>query len=365
MISQSFVNYAPKYLARGGNKIDLSHFRVAINKGLAARQLILSVAVTVTSLAILLVGALYLSASPNTTKAPKQPSMNWLFGANQKPTPKPVAKPPACIEPPKTVGQNFMVCPALTLDFTKMPDGPISSEDFNIYKGAPEANHEAQFYTDSRENVGVEGGNLILHGRNDPTDGYRYTSARIDTRGKKDFQYGKIVVRATLPDQTGAWPAIWMLSSHEKYKSMSPTGDVDLADGEIDMAESSSVQPNVVYGIAHSLAHPTDGPANYFSTLLVPDNENEFHDYGLEWTPSSLTYTIDGIPYYTMQKQAGADYRSWPYDQQYYLIINLALGGSLGGQNRSQFPIDGVDASALPATMRIASIHYYPYNGAQ
>jgi beta-glucanase (GH16 family) len=270
---------------------------------------------------------------------------------------------PACAKEQPTL---FATCPTFSLNFATQPTGSLSTKDFNIYSGQPLANQEAELYTNSQKNLQVENGSLDLKALNDPQQGYNYTSARIDTEGKEDFMYGKIVVRATLPDGIGTWPAIWMLSTDNKYESLSPASDPDrfLNDGEIDIAESIGTQPNVVYGIAHSLAYPADGiDRSYFNTITVPGNDSVPHDYEVDWTPTNLTFIVDNTPYFSINKQPGATYQSWPYDQPFYLILNLALGGSWGGTDRAQFPADGVDPSSLPATMQVQSINYYPYIG--
>jgi beta-glucanase (GH16 family) len=274
---------------------------------------------------------------------------------------------PTCTEPQSSIdGEPFAACPSFSLNFETQPKGAINTKDFNIYTGEPVANQEVELYTNSPKNLQVENGNLELKAQNDPEQGFNYTSARIDTQGKEDFLYGRIVVRATLPDGIGAWPAIWMLSSNNKYESLSPPSDSSryLNDGEIDIAESVGTQPNVVYGIAHSLAYPTNGPnRNYYATTTVPGNDSTPHDYAVDWTPTNLTFTVDGKAYFSINKQPGANYQSWPYDQPFYLILNLALGGTWGGTDRAQFPTDGVDPSSLPATMKVQSINYYPYTG--
>ncbi|HVS79234.1 MAG TPA: glycoside hydrolase family 16 protein [Candidatus Saccharimonadales bacterium] len=260
----------------------------------------------------------------------------------------------------------FADCPSFALNFAATQSGPLTDQYFNISNGAPDVNQEAEFYTDNLQNLQIDNGSLQLKAIRQSVQGYSYTSARIDTKGKEDFKYGKLVIRATMPDGIGTWPAIWMLPSNPKYASLSPPTNFYryLNDGEIDIAEAIGTEPNVVYGIAHSLAYPPDGNnRNYYNTITLPGNEKAYHDYELDWTPTNLTFLVDGHAFFSISKQKGADYRSWPYDQQFYLIINLALGGSWGGRDRAQFPPDGVNSQALPATMKVKSINYYPYVG--
>jgi len=279
----------------------------------------------------------------------------------------PPATGPACTTGAQiSDAASFAQCPSFFQDFANQASGPLSTQDFNFYTGNPGVNQEAELYTSDSQNVRIEKGNLVLEALNNPQQGYKYTSARIDTNGKEDFQYGKLVIRATLPDGVGSWPAIWMLPSEQKYASLSPATDFTryLNDGEIDIAESVGAQPHVVDGIAHSLAYPPDGPnRGYYSQVTVPDNDRVFHNYELDWTPTNLTFKVDGQAFFSINKQPGADYHSWPYDQPFYLVMNLALGGTWGGIDKSQFPPDGVDRNSLPESMNIQSINYYPYIG--
>jgi hypothetical protein len=282
----------------------------------------------------------------------------------------PIEKKPAsiketmtCIERAPTVYQApFSNCPSLLLNYATASNGPINPKDFTVYTGVPEANNEAQYYSDAQSNISTENGSLVLRALSSPTNGYRYTSARINTLGKHDFQYGKLSIRAIIPAGSGTWPAIWMLPTDNKYKYAAyESPNRDLNDGEIDIAEAVGIEPNVVYGVAHSLAHPATGSGDYFSKTTIADNASVFHDYGLEWTPTQLTFTVDGNPFYSITKLPNATFESWPYDQRFHLIINLAVGGNWAGQDRAHFPIDGVDPSALPATLKIQSITYYRY----
>jgi beta-glucanase (GH16 family) len=262
--------------------------------------------------------------------------------------------------------QLFASCPSFTQDYSSQKSGTVSSSIYNITTGEPEANQEAQLYTANAKNLRIQDGKLVLQAHNDPQQGFNYTSARIDTKGKKDFLYGKLVVRATLPTGVGTWPAIWMLPSQSKYAAQGSATDNNryLNDGEIDIAESVGTEPHSVYGIAHSLAYPENGSnRGYYNVVKVPGNDTAFHDYELDWTPTNLTFSVDGKAFFSISKQAGADYHSWPYDQPFYLVLNLAIGGSWGGTDRVHFPTDGVNKQALPAALNVQSINYYPYIG--
>jgi beta-glucanase (GH16 family) len=331
----------------------------------AAQEQILSAVLVIGFAALIgVIGSLYPGNNPSTPQLPKpKTSFSWLAAPathsdKQSKTTKVAAKP-SCVE--TATDLPFATCPSFSLDFTSQPDGFINTRAFNIYTGKPEANDEAQLYTDDIQNLQIKDGSLVLKALNNPHNGFQYTSARIDTSGKEDFLYGRIVVRAMLPNSIGTWPAIWMLPTDKKYQAYSPSQNTDLSDGELDIAEAIGTEPNVVYGIAHSLAYPADGEPGYFNKVLVPGNNTAFHDYELDWTPTSLTFKVDNNAYFSIDKQPDATYYSWPYDQHYHLILNLALGGSWGGTDRADFPLDGVDGASLPASMQIKSIRYYPY----
>lgn len=258
----------------------------------------------------------------------------------------------------------FASCPSFLQDYSGQAQGTVDTTKFTISNGAPDANSEAEFYTKSTQNLRIQNGSLVLEARNDPQQGFNYTSARVSTEGKENFLYGKVIVRATLPGGIGTWPAIWMLPSNSKYADLSPASDQNryLNGGEMDIAEAVGTQPHFTYGIAHSLAYPIGGTdRSYYGMVTIPGNDTVFHDYELDWTPTSLTFRVDGTAFYTYTKKPEADYRSWPFNQPFYLILNVALGGSWGGTDTAQFPGDGIDKSALPASMKIQSIRYYSY----
>jgi beta-glucanase (GH16 family) len=262
-------------------------------------------------------------------------------------------------------GEWFATLPTWEEDYSKQPDGSIDTKKWNIYKGAAPGNHEAQYYSDSLDNLRIENGVLSLEAQVQAEAGHKYTSARIDTEGKEDFLYGKFEISAKLPNGVGSWPAAWLLPSDNINKAAHPNTNFHsyYVDGEIDILEAIGSQQNTVYGIAHSLEVPSNPnyPAAYYNTIVVPDADTQFHTYGLEWSPTNLTFTVDGQVFYTLNKEAGYDFKKWPYDQKYYLIMKLAEGGSWAGRDTKSFPPDGVDASKLPSSFDIKSVKYFPY----
>ncbi len=259
----------------------------------------------------------------------------------------------------------FAECPSFALNYATAKSGIVDQQYLNVTSGRSTTNNEAETYTASTQNLRVENGALLLEAHREISgQTVRYTSAKVDTKGKKDFTYGKLVIQAKVPTGVGTWPAIWMLPSAPKYAGL---GNVDakyryLNDGEIDILEAIGSQPGTVYSVAHNVTYDNNGvDRKYFNTVQVPNNNVNFQTYELNWTPTNLTFKINGQPYFSYDKPANADYKTWPYDQPFYLVMNLALGGNWAGQDRANFPENGIDGNALPTSLQIKSVHYYPY----
>jgi beta-glucanase (GH16 family) len=189
-------------------------------------------------------------------------------------------------------------------------------------------NNELQYYTQNRqENARIENGVLLIEARKNDM-GQAWTSARLTTRGKVSFLYGKIEFRAKVPKEKGNWAAGWTLG--DSY--------IDEIDwpycGEIDILESVGYEVNEKGdGIAHATVHT---PAYYFkinnqisSEKSIKKIGDEFHTYAVEWTPSTIRAFVDGQPYYLYDKNANE--REFPFTKPQNLILNLAMGGGWGG----------------------------------
>lgn len=197
-------------------------------------------------------------------------------------------------------------------------------------------NKEAQFYTARRrENARVEHGSLIIEARREPWLGSEYTSASLITLGHFGFEYGRVEVRAKLPPARGAWPAIWMLGEDRAIVGWPRCG-------EIDIMEHVGHLPGVVHGTAHQ-AKDTSGYQSNGGKVTVPTATSDFHVYRLDWTPNALVWFVDDVEYFRF------DYggpRVWTFDRRMYLLLNLAVGGSWGGQQ-------GIDAAAFPQRFEV------------
>lgn len=206
-------------------------------------------------------------------------------------------------------------------------------------------NQELQYYTrDRRENARVEGGSLLIEARREAFATGRYTAASLVTRGRQTFTYGKVEVRAKLPRGRGLWPAIWMLGA-----------DIDAVGwprcGEIDVMEHVGFEPGRVHGTVHTEAYNHVKGTQRGAQLEVGDLYDTFHVYAVEWRPERIDFLVDGRTYFTFAKEPGGP-AVWPFDRPHFLIMNIAIGGSWGGQQ-------GVDDAVFPQRMTVDYVRVY------
>ena len=204
-------------------------------------------------------------------------------------------------------------------------------------------NNERQYYSRARaENAVVSNGRLRITARLEDLrsasdwGGQHYTSARLLTRGKADWTYGFFEVRARLPCGRGTWPAIWTLGSGGRWPD----------DGEIDLMEQVGSNPSRVFGTVHTLQ---SGGVGTGAAVQVADTCNGFHNYQLHWTAGAIDIGIDGAVYYRYANpRAGSSL--WPFDAPQHLLLNIAIGGDLGGS---------VDDAIFPVTMEIEHVRVF------
>ncbi len=211
-------------------------------------------------------------------------------------------------------------------------------------------NHELQYYTDRSENSFVENGCLVIRALREKytgPDGTRaYTSARLRTRERGDWLYGKFEIRAKLPSGQGLWPAIWMLPTDWVYGKWA-------ASGEIDIMELLGHEPNKVYGTLH---YGGESPDNVHtgSTFTLPagDFTQEFHVFGLEWEPEEIRWYVDHVLYaaQTRWRSSGGAYPA-PFDRRFHLLLNVAVGGD--------FPRNPDETTEFPQQMEIDYVRVY------
>lgn len=210
-------------------------------------------------------------------------------------------------------------------------------------------NNEAQFYTTEEEdNAYIEDGTLKIVAKRDTTFGKNYTSARLITQGKASFMYGKVEVRAKLPAGRGLWPAIWMLGDNIAEK------DWPLC-GEIDIMEHVGYHQDSIYGTIHSDSYNHLKNTEKTKAIFIADPYHEFHLYSIDWSPNKIEFFVDGQLYNTVENEQLST-REWPFDQPFFLILNLAVGGNWGGKM-------GIDDTVFPATMEIDYVRIYQKKG--
>lgn len=188
-------------------------------------------------------------------------------------------------------------------------------------------NGEAQIYTSSSENAKVENGVLKITAKSDGMGGY--TSARLKTQGKFQFTYGRVDVRAKLPASAGTWPAIWMLGSNFTSVGWPKCG-------EIDIMEQLGSDKGKVLGTCHWFNTSNSSNASYGLDTQVTNATSEFHVYSMEWNASTIKIRVDGIQYYIIDITNSGIPNS-PFHNDFFFILNVAMGGSLGGSIPSNF----------------------------
>jgi beta-glucanase (GH16 family) len=221
-------------------------------------------------------------------------------------------------------------------------------------------NGESEYYTKNTSNVSVSGGNLNIVGKysaNYAGSGYNFTSGKINTRYKQYFKYGRFEASMKLPAGTGTWPAFWMLSESNIYGGW-PTS------GEIDIMENRGDQTTTVGGTVHyGNSYPNNKHDGSPFTLSSGNFTNAFHLFAVEWEPNEIRWYVDGTLYKTITKSPNNlnppsnNAVTWPWDQDFYIIINLALGGNYTG-SPSDAAISG-GSTSWTTTMLVDYVRVY------
>ena len=191
-------------------------------------------------------------------------------------------------------------------------------------------NNELQYYTDRDTNAHVDNGLLhivALEEEYTGPDGTRqYTSARLTTKGKGDWKYGRFDIRAKLPYGQGLWPAIWMMPAESVYGGWA-------ASGEIDIMEYLGHEPRKVYGTLHyGGSFPENVHSGESYTLPSGAFSAEFHVFTIEWDSSEFNWYIDGRHYQTQTEwYTQNQLYPAPFDQKFFMILNVAVGGNWPG----------------------------------
>lgn len=236
----------------------------------------------------------------------------------------------------QTISQSIQVTVALKTsllwsDEFDTPGAPDPSKwGYDIGTGSGGwGNNELEYYTSRPDNVIVSNGTLKIIAKKESYSGSAYTSARMLTKGLFSFQYGKIEIRAKLPASTGTWPGIWMLGNNFATAGWP-------ACGEIDIMEQSGSAKNTIYGTMH---YPTQqNPNGDGGTTSITTASSDFHRYAAIWSATSIQIAVDDVVYYTLPNNS-----SIPFNQNFFVILNLAMGGNFGGTVDPAFTTDQLE----------------------
>ncbi|MFT5569290.1 MAG: beta-glucanase (GH16 family) [Cyclobacteriaceae bacterium] len=185
-------------------------------------------------------------------------------------------------------------------------------------------NEESQYYTDG-DNSRIENGELIIEVRQETIGTNDYTSSRMNTANKGDFLYGRVEVRAKLPSTGGTWPAIWTLPTDWIYGNWPDVGEIDI------MEHSAHYDLNYVFATIHTKAYNHKDGTQFSGGKDFEDVVNTFHTYTLEWYPDRLDWYYDDIHVFTYDNPY-LSLDEWPFDIPHHLLVNVAIGGGLGGE---------------------------------
>lgn len=230
------------------------------------------------------------------------------------------------------------------------PDPDKWGYDFG---GGGWGNNELQYYTISSEdnenpNAFVEDGHLVIEAREEKKGARDYTSARVISKNKGDWLYGKFEIRAKLPEGRGTWPAIWMLPTDWEYGGWPESGEIDI------MEHVGYDQDNIV-GTIHTKSYNHGINTQKGKTIHVEGVSEEFHTYTMEWLPDRIRWYVDEELY---NEFVPADYsdgitsNEWPFDKRFHLLMNIAVGGNWGGSQ-------GVADDIWPQRMLVDYVRVY------
>lgn len=224
-------------------------------------------------------------------------------------------------------------------DYDGLPDSTKWSYEVG---GSGWGNNELQYYTSKElKNASVASGKLTIAALLESFGGKSYTSARLVSKLKGDWLYGRIEISAKLPSGRGTWPAIWMMPTDSYYGGWPNSG-------EIDIMEHVGYDPYVVHANTHTNMY--NGANGKGASLNVYDAFDAFHVYSVDWSPTKMDFYVDDTKYFTLNETS--DYKTWPFNKRFFLIMNIAVGGNWGGAQ-------GVDNTIFPAKMDIDYVRVY------
>jgi beta-glucanase (GH16 family) len=262
----------------------------------------------------------------------------------------------------------------------------FEGEALDVDRWAPEescwggGNEERQCYTSRTENVRLENGRLVLAARREDWTGplqpperrggtnekktQRYTSGKVRTRDLAAWTFGRFEARMKLPRGQGTWPAFWMLPQQDRYGSWAASGEIDIVEavnlGEpCDHCGAAESENRILNALHYGGEWPDNVHTANYSTLPSELPHDGFHVFGVDWSAEEIVWRVDGAPVFSMKNQewrsAGGDSDAAPFDQPFYLNLNLAVGGRLAEKRNG----GGVDPSDFPAELVVDWVRVY------
>lgn len=272
------------------------------------------------------------------------------------PPPPPTAINVNTPNPTLTTADNFAVSPGdtLTLVWSDEFDAAVLDPETWFFEegdgsqyGIPGwGNNELQWYLP--DSALIDNGKLVITARKEVSNDRNYTSARINTRDRFAFRYGRIEARIQLPGGQGIWPAFWMLPQDNVYGGWAASGEIDIMEA-VNLGEAGS---NLVHGTIH---YGGEWPGNTYSgnEYVVPANATEnFHVYAIEWDPTEIRWYVDDV-LYSMQNNWSSSAAAFPapFDQHFHILFNVAVGGNWPGEPNSN--------TVFPVTMEVDYVRVY------
>ncbi len=228
-------------------------------------------------------------------------------------------------------------------DFSGAAGALPNQANWRFDVGTDWGNAQLEYDTDRASNASLDGaGHLVITARQESFQGSAYTSARITTKGKQEFKYGRFEARIKLPSGRGLWPAFWLLGANLDRVGWPQAG-------EIDVMEYRGQEPSIVHGSLHG---PGYSAGNAFTRRFVLDNgrfDAGFHDFTVEWDEDQIKWKVDGQLYHEIKRSYVPG--KWVFDQPFYIILNVAVGGGYVG------PPDG--STTFPQTMVVDWVRVY------
>ncbi len=237
--------------------------------------------------------------------------------------------------------------PARTLVWEDNFDGPAgqlpNASNWGFDVGTDWGNAQLEYDTDRASNASLDGnGNLAIVARQETFQNRSYTSARITTEGKREFRYGRISARIKLPVGQGIWPAFWLLGSNITTVGWPQSG-------EIDVMEYRGQEPRVVLGSVHGPGYSGGNAITRRYEMQQARFDDDFHEFTIEWSESRIDFFVDETLYHTVRR--GDVNGEWVFNQPFYIILNVAVGGTFVGAPNAQ--------TRFPQTMLVDWVRVY------